>query len=455
LFQGHELEKTIDKLIRKGFGQIAGLPPKEDPITFGKVFDLMKQNQTFFRPPLLLTATNLSRRRLELISSVDPRHSDMPIAAAVRASAGFPIFFRPREFGKGLIKEWFVDGGVISNFPIWTFSDAFRQEIAKSEFYSAFAWRPWVRIGLRVVDDVEAPDDLSKPGLFFKAIVGMLTGAARNQLEDILAGLNTRSIVIKQPTSSTKGPGVLEVGKVDAAKISEMVQLGYNEAKQELERTAAPGVYMSKPGLERAITDRLQSMVDECVQVMGAGAIPKFRANIFIPVQNTFQLVYKFNMQGDSDENLVFPTLSTGVVGACYQLSTALVCNLAKVAKLRQDQPDVYKALFGMPQELQDKVKKDRTWLMSVPIFDPHEIRVVPKRRAGPIGGDVQRVAISDLGIGLHGPLLGVLNLDAAWDYATISLDPDSDIHSGDPRIRAIADIMQAEALTIGAELTT
>ena len=63
-----------------------------------------------------------------------------------------------------------------------------------------------MRIGLRVVDDVTAPDNLSKPEAFFKAFIGMLAGAARNQLEDILAGLNTRSIVIKQPTSKRKDP---------------------------------------------------------------------------------------------------------------------------------------------------------------------------------------------------------------------------------------------------------
>lgn len=456
LFKGDELERTIDKLIRKGFGKIKGMPPENDPITFRNVFELMNANRdTFFRPPLLLTATNLSRRRLELISSVDPDYSSMPIAAAVRASAGFPIFFRPRAFGEGLIKDWLVDGGLISNFPIWTFSDAFRRQVSKSEFYSTLAWRPWVRIGLRVVDDVTAPDDLSKPEAFFKAFIGMLAGAARNQLEDILAGLNTRSIVIKQPTSKTEGPGVLEVGKVDAAMIAKMVRLGYEEAKQELDRMGAHGVYNSKPELGDVIIDRLKSLVDKCRQVMGQGADPKFRANIFIAVQNTLKMIYSVNMDGDSDNGLEFPRLTMGVTGACYQLSTALVCNLEKIAKLREGQPSVYKALFGMPPDLQAKVKKDRTWLMSVPIFDPHEVRVRPKQRAAPGSTDVQRVAISDLGMGLSGPLLGVLNLDAAWDYQTIALNPDPDVHSGDDRIRAISDIMQADALTIGTELAT
>jgi hypothetical protein len=197
------------------------------------------------------------------------------------------------------------------------------------------------------------------------------------------------------------------------------------------------------------MTARLKLLVDKCQRAIGATADTKFRANIFIPVQNSLRLTYSYNMEGDSDKDLVFPSLSMGVSGNCYQLSTTLVCNLAKVAKLRDEQPDTYRALFEMPAALQDKVKKDRTWLMSTPIFDPQEVRVVGTRTptAVPVA--------SDLGIGLRGPVLGVLNLDAGWDYAKIELSPDSDVHSGDARIRAIADIMQAEALTIGAELAT
>ncbi len=453
LFNGHKLEEVIDGLIRKGFGAQMGMPPAKDPVTFGHVAGMMKGDRSFYRPPLLLTATNLSRRCLELINSVDPRYHHMPVAAAVRASAGFPVFFRPRAFGDGLNREWFIDGGVISNFPIWTFSDAFREEISRSEFYSAYAWRPWLRIGLRVVDDVVAPEDLTDPGRYFAALIGMLTGAARNQLEDILVGQNPRSIVIKQPTSRTEGPGVLAIGELDAGKIRRMVELGHREAAEELDRRAAPGIYTSNPGLSGEMTERLRSVVEECERVLGGSSGPKFRANIFIPVKNRLAMVFGYNMANDSDDQMVFPDLSTGVTGACYQLSTALVCNLAKVAKLRETQPDAYKRLFNMTQELQNKVKKDRTWLISVPIFDPHEVKVLTKPKPAP-ASDIPRVAICDLGIALRGPLLGVLNLDAAWDYQNIGLDPDPDIHSGDSRIRAISGILQASALTIGAELT-
>jgi len=455
LFTGHELESTIDRLIRKGFGPQKGMPPVEDPMCFEHVTRMMEASGgDFYRPPLLLTATNLSRRRLEVISSFDPIYSKMPIAAAVRASAGFPIFFRPRPFGDGLNKEWFVDGGMISNFPVWTFSDAFREQIAKSDFYRSLAPRPWVRIGLRVVDDIEAPPDLNDPELFFRALIGMLTGAARNQLEDILSGRAARSVVIRQLTSKTEGPGVLAVGQVDEAKIRRMVKLGYQEVIAELDRTGAPGIYTTDSGLGQLMRDRLRSLTEECDQVVSKAADAKFRANIYIPVRNKLKMVFSMNMDDDSDDNLEFPDLSSGLTGTCYQLRTRLVCNLEKIARLRQTQPTEYKRLFGMTEELQGKVRKDRTWMASVPIFDPYEIKVLHTRREIRVDYPIHLVATHNVGITLGGPVLGVLNVDTAWNYPRLGLDPDPDIHFSDPRIRAILDIMHARALTIGSELT-
>src|SRR5258706_13389858 len=130
------------------------------------------------------------------------------------------------------------------------------------------------------------------------------------------------------------------------------------------------------------MTDRLRSIVQECERVVGNDADPKFRANIFIPVKNTLRMLFSYNMDNDSDDKLEFPDLSTGVTGACYQLSTTMVCNLEKVAMLRTTRPQAYNRLFNMNPMLQNRIKKDRTWLMTVPIFDPHEVRVLNRPNA-------------------------------------------------------------------------
>ncbi|SES83120.1 NTE family protein [Oceanobacillus limi] len=57
---------------------------------------------------------------LERIYGIDPNH--FPVSMAVRMSAGFPYFFMPKKLsGKTKDKSVIVDGGLLSNFPLWVF----------------------------------------------------------------------------------------------------------------------------------------------------------------------------------------------------------------------------------------------------------------------------------------------------------------------------------------------
>lgn len=48
--------------------------------------------------------------------------NDFSVAKAVRMSAGFPFFFMPQKIkGKSKTKSIIVDGGLLSNFPLWVF----------------------------------------------------------------------------------------------------------------------------------------------------------------------------------------------------------------------------------------------------------------------------------------------------------------------------------------------
>ncbi|PAV29090.1 hypothetical protein CIL05_14040 [Virgibacillus profundi] len=53
---------------------------------------------------------------------IDPNY--FPIAKAIRMSAGFPYFFMPKKLpGKSQKKSIIVDGGLLSNFPLWVFEN--------------------------------------------------------------------------------------------------------------------------------------------------------------------------------------------------------------------------------------------------------------------------------------------------------------------------------------------
>lgn len=57
---------------------------------------------------------------LERVYGIDPDH--FPIAKAIRMSAGYPYFFMPMQMpGKTVIKSIIIDGGLLSNYPLWIF----------------------------------------------------------------------------------------------------------------------------------------------------------------------------------------------------------------------------------------------------------------------------------------------------------------------------------------------
>ncbi|ASN05270.1 patatin-like phospholipase family protein [Virgibacillus necropolis] len=58
---------------------------------------------------------------LERVYGITPDH--FVIARAIRMSAGYPYFFMPKEIlGKTAKKSIIVDGGLLSNYPLWIFN---------------------------------------------------------------------------------------------------------------------------------------------------------------------------------------------------------------------------------------------------------------------------------------------------------------------------------------------
>ncbi|GIO23158.1 patatin-like phospholipase family protein [Oceanobacillus sp. J11TS1] len=59
---------------------------------------------------------------LERVYGIHP--DSFSVATAIRMSAGFPYFFMPKTIqGKNKQKSIMIDGGLLSNFPLWIFSE--------------------------------------------------------------------------------------------------------------------------------------------------------------------------------------------------------------------------------------------------------------------------------------------------------------------------------------------
>jgi NTE family protein len=106
LYQGKELEKWfLEKLADKGVYSFSDLPEGS----------------------LKLVASDLTNGRMIVLPDDLERYGiakeTFPVARAVRMSCGIPFFFEPVRLKIGSGDTIVVDGGVLSNFPMWLFDN--------------------------------------------------------------------------------------------------------------------------------------------------------------------------------------------------------------------------------------------------------------------------------------------------------------------------------------------
>jgi predicted acylesterase/phospholipase RssA len=452
LFAGDELERQMDLILRsapdfvKYRHELSDLKEWPDRVRFRHFRHLADAHPAeCYRPPLFLTATNLTSRRLELFNSVDDDSQSVAVASAVRASAGFPLFFTPT---RGIEGGWYVDGGVVSNFPAWVFTHEFRRRMDAEPRFAGLSMSPWVHIGLRIVDDPLPYEALEEPVKYLGSLLDMLIGQSRNVLEELLAERMPHLLLINQPVSTTAAPvNSLEFDKVGRAVIHRMFDAGRDHARKAL---ASLSFALPAGDDATALTSELRRLTSAAERIFPNTPPIRFRANIFIPMRDTLVLRYSFNMDNDPDRHMELARTG-GLAGACYTTRCPLICNLTKVRERAVAGRIDSKSLFNMTPEQQAQVEPHRTWLASVPIFDPFDSTTVPRR-----GGDSTRrfgYHYYQLGSLVDGAVLGVLNLDADWSYEKIDLQPDPEAHFADPRIQDILDLMQAACMRVGSLL--
>lgn len=101
--------------------------------------DVTEQDDLKYRWKLRVIASDISGGRLvtfphdATLYGIEP--DKLSVADAVRASMSIPFFFKPAKFGE----NYFVDGGLLSNFPIWSFD--------------SLSEPPWPTFGLLLQED--------------------------------------------------------------------------------------------------------------------------------------------------------------------------------------------------------------------------------------------------------------------------------------------------------------
>ena len=125
---------------------IAGQCDGDGRATFGEF------RQRGFRD-LYITAVNISRHRVEVFSPDDT--PDVSVADAVLMSGTIPLFFEALQFdghsfGKG---DYYVDGGLLSNYPLHVFDDARFEKTSRHFTYGV----NWETLGCRQFTPPDCP----------------------------------------------------------------------------------------------------------------------------------------------------------------------------------------------------------------------------------------------------------------------------------------------------------
>ncbi|MDF9406919.1 patatin-like phospholipase family protein [Pelotomaculum isophthalicicum JI] len=175
LYAGNYLENWVrKKLDAKGVRTFKDLVIKE------------YENDPKFRYKLVIIATDVTRRKLLKLPhdikeyNIDP--DNLEVSKAVRMSSGLPFFYKPYTLpytspGKQTISSFIIDGGVLSNFPVWIFDSD--------------ETPPWPTFGFKIVESEEPLfPRVNNPFDLIKAIVSTMLEA-----HDLIHELDPRSRV--------------------------------------------------------------------------------------------------------------------------------------------------------------------------------------------------------------------------------------------------------------------
>lgn len=202
LYNGDDLERWLEKILsRKGISRFSDLP----------------------RGTLKIIVSDVTRGKMVILPDelteygIDPL--TFSVARALRMSAGLPFFFEPvplydKNGGKSLI----VDGGILSNFPLWIFDSENKLPV-----------RPF--LGLQITNHPFPDQEIKKIGNAVDLFRGMFTAMREARDEQTIEKLEGSNIIAIPVTHvQTKD---FQISKEERARL---YRIGSEEARRFLKK---------------------------------------------------------------------------------------------------------------------------------------------------------------------------------------------------------------------------
>ncbi len=169
VYEGDYFENWLEDLLRE-----------KEKTTFGEI--KTKYPEEKYKYKLQVIAADITERRLLVLPGdlkgfgYDPDH--FSIVRAVRMSMSIPVFFEPVKLQDSSGRDHFlVDGGMLSNYPIWLLDDGTSDP-------------PWPTFGFKLIEpdkrELKKPqrNPINNPISFLKAVAGIREDH-RNQGVDV------------------------------------------------------------------------------------------------------------------------------------------------------------------------------------------------------------------------------------------------------------------------------
>ena len=344
-FDTAPLEATIDRWLRGGRIKI---PETQKRLLFGDL-DPAKV------PPLRIIASDLNAQAPVVFSR--EKTPDIPVARAVAASIAIPFFFRPVTLEVDGEIRTLVDGGLVSNFPIWIFDDARRRRV-----------KPTPIVGFRLLQ--KADTSRRDPHSLLRFTRGLMETALNANIEIHARGIDDLYTFAIE----------VDVSTYDFDLSGDRKQALYSSARQQAGYKLLRNLAPRDP---QVLSEMLKVATD--LFLHEAGMTRTLRANLTLPTsRGTLRIVAAHNMDADADDRLEFE-LDEGACGECWRKHKIVVSDIGAFLATKTQIP-------GLTKYQQAQLRPTLSSIMSIPIFDP--IKLSPDRDD------------------LDNPLIGILNFD-------------------------------------------
>jgi hypothetical protein len=237
--------------------------------------------------PLKIVATDVTTRELCIFSQTTT--PDLEVALAVAASVAIPVVFRPVELERNGRTGEYVDGGLVSNLPVWIFAN---EKLAVERAY--FRKPPIPVIGFTLHDP--------RPRPARRDLIGFLQDVG----ETALSGSQSIAQDFMQDLTVVPLPCTLDLLAFDASQ-AEMLRAF------EAGRAAAHGALRSqlivRPELVRAELARIHSRIRPALTAhFGRRARRRWmlRESVVEKAagEDAFRVAFAHNMDHDADDRL-------------------------------------------------------------------------------------------------------------------------------------------------------